>query len=927
MGNNEGGHQRAAFTVSLAGKFKLHPVILRHVICWSYSVWCILSFVEFCYPYMNKMFSSPARDVVELTRGSVEFKLLAMAFELKALNMKMTFAVLPVFGLLFHGLIPDQALVLWGAALVGNVAFSTVAIWQWRRAIRQTTEVNLPKWRRINLVATSVAGLAWATGWFVLLPQNQGVELALLTAILVTVCSVSSNTMASQPLSMQAFLTLALAPAAGAILYHGGRAESLLSMCLICCLLALIVIGNRSARVLLDRLNAQDQSRRAVQEARAARELAESTSMAKSRFLANMSHELRSPLNAVIGAAQLLKAEGADADTQSQLVDAIQRSGKNLLGLIENILDISRIEAGEMQLSLADFHLPDCVDTAMATAALAARAKGLSLACIVDPGVPPWRHGDALRLRQILLNLLGNAVKFTPSGDVVLRVTRGSQEGDVHISVTDTGVGIPNESLPYIFEPFRQADDASSRRFGGSGLGLSIVHQLVVAMGGRIEVQSQASLGTSFELHLALPLVLNLPAPLAPLGMPIAYFEPHEPSAQALDALLKGLGCLGQRVRTGKELHRWLVELDEGVGSPWLLLASDNPQAQGVIEGAVDLVEPECVIGMTRGDALNKALPAQALKLPHNIVKPVLRAELVSRLGTQRRQPSSRPMTMSSRISVQGALDPVARVLVVEDDALNQLIVCRLLGHGGYEATAANDGAQALELLASQSFDLVLMDWQMPDMDGLEVTRRLRAGGAGPLGMAIPIVALTANAFAEDRVACLGAGMNDFLTKPVQSELLLATVRQWTGLGLPEPELPVHQHPAINRTEMRPPAFDASVMAALPMVADGSEPQYAQELMTMFMESLMQTLSDMEKAIATRDNVKLRRLVHTLKSSSATVGAVELAALADANEYRLRKGQEPAPELLQVMTQAVSRLRLSLPDDVSAAPSGLGQSS
>ena len=203
---------------------------------------------------------------------------------------------------------------------------------------------------------------------------------------------------------------------------------------------------------------------------------------------------------------------------------------------------------------------------------------------------------------------------------------------------------------------------------------------------------------------------------------------------------------------------------------------------------------------MTRGDALGKSVPAQTLKLPHNIVKPLLRAELVSRLGTQRRQPSSRPMTMSSRLSVQGVLDPVAHVLVVEDDALNQLIVCRLLGHGGYEATAANDGAQALELVASQAFDLVLMDWQMPDMDGLEVTRRLRAGEAGPPGIAIPIVALTANAFAEDRAACLAAGMNDLLTKPVQSELLLATVRQWTGLGRPQPEQPMHHHPAINRS-------------------------------------------------------------------------------------------------------------------------------
>jgi len=875
---------------------------------------------------MNKMVTPSEQPATESARRSVEFKLLEMAFELKALNMKMTVGVLPVFGLLFHGLISNQALVLWSAALIANVAFSTTAIWQWRRAVRRAGGIDVRKWRRLNVVATSIAGLAWASGWILLVPQNQGIELALLTAILVTVCSVTANTMASQPLSMQAFLVSALVPAAAVLLLHGGKSEALLSLVLICCLAALILIGKRSAQVLVDRLSAQDQSRLAVQEARAARELAESTSLAKSRFLANMSHELRSPLNAVIGAAQLLKAEGADVETQSQLVDAIQRSGKNLLGLIENILDISRIEAGEMHLSLADFHLLDCVDTALATAALAARSKGLSLACIVDPGLQPWRHGDALRLRQILLNLLGNAVKFTPSGDVVLRVMRGRQEGDVHISVTDTGVGIPKESLQHIFEPFHQADDASSRRFGGSGLGLSIVHQLVMAMGGRIEVQSQASLGTSFEIDLPLSPALNLPEPTAPLSVPIAYFEPHEPSALALDALLKGLGCLGQRVRTAKELHNWLTALPQESGSPWLLLACDSPQSQGVIEGAVDLVEPEFVIGMTRGEAVGRSPLANTLKLPHNIVKPVLRSELVSRMGTQRRQPSSGPMSISSRLSIQGSLDPVARVLVVEDDALNQLIVCRLLSHGGYEATAASDGAQALALMASQSFDLVLMDWQMPDMDGLEVTRRLRAGEAGSAGMTVPIVALTANAFAEDRAACMAAGMNDFLTKPVQNELLMDTVRQWTGVGLLEPDLPVHQHPAINKSEIRPPAFDASVMAALPMVADGSEPQYATELMTMFMESLPQTLQGMERAQAARDNVTLRRLVHSLKSSSATVGAIELAALAEANEYRLRKGLEPAPEFLRVMAQAVSRLRLSLPDDLVGGATDMEQS-
>ena len=510
---------------------------------------------------------------------------------------------------------------------------------------------------------------------------------------------------------------------------------------------------------------------------------AEDASRAKGAFLANMSHELRTPLNAVIGAAQLLKAGGTDVESQSQLTEVIQRSGTNLLGLIENILDLSCIEAGELHLRPEDFDLVDCIEAALYSVALPARAKGLALACIVDPEVVTWRHGDPSRLRQVFLNLLGNAVKFTPSGEIVVHVQRGVDADALRVSVSDTGVGIGAASLPHIFEHFRQADDGTDRRFGGSGLGLSIVRHLIEAMGGRISVSSELGRGSRFEFELFLPAaVATLQMPQAPelRDLRVAYYEPHEPSAQALAAQLQRLGCQGRRVHNCEELREWLSAAPCRPGPPWMMVATDGAQAGPMLESAVDSLDPARVIGMTQAGLSESELARKTPRLPRSISKPVPRGALVSWLGAVRRTEPGELVTVPAQLMATEHAAQSTHVLVVEDDPVNQTIVCWMLSNAGYLSTAANGGAQALALLAERHFDLVLMDWQMPDMDGLEVTRQIRAGGAGPAAQQIPIVALTANAFVEDRAACLAAGMNDFLTKPVLAERLSATVELWT---------------------------------------------------------------------------------------------------------------------------------------------------
>jgi two-component system sensor histidine kinase BarA len=538
---------------------------------------------------------------------------------------------------------------------------------------------------------------------------------------------------------------------------------------------------------MLDELQARDQSLEAAmatlesrvaertRELRREKERAESASRAKTSFLANMSHELRTPLNAVIGAAQLLQQSRAELE-QAHLVEVVRSSGINLLGLIENVLDVSRIEAGELPVSCEDFNLADCLEAALATASVAARAKGLTVCGIIEPDLPVWCNGDAIRLRQIVLNLLGNAVKFTAHGEVVMRAAVGAAPGRVRIAVCDSGIGIDPGKHQQIFEPFRQADEATTRRFGGSGLGLAISRRLVRAMGGDIAVRSAPGAGSEFSFEIALALPATRIARAAPLAHDVLYFEPHAASAEALAALLARCGCHGVPIRSAAELRAWIADVGSCVDRaalPWLLVATDAAACIELLESAGAWIGADRLVEMNRSDSAAEAAARLRFGLPRGVLKPVLRGALVSRLGAGGAT-APRPGPAAAPEAGGGGL-----ILVVEDDPTNQLIVGSMLRGAGHRVLTADDGEHALALLREHVFDVVLMDWQMPDMDGLAVTRLIRAGAVGAYGQQVPIVALTANAFAEDRTACLAAGMNDFLTKPVLLRQLLDVVERW----------------------------------------------------------------------------------------------------------------------------------------------------
>lgn len=497
---------------------------------------------------------------------------------------------------------------------------------------------------------------------------------------------------------------------------------------------------------------------------------AEAASLAKTRFLSNMSHELRSPLNGVIGAAQLLQDAGSDPDRRDELVRIIRTSGTNLLGLIDSILDLARIESGAMALTVGDGDFVECVAAAMATAAVPARAKGLQMAAVIDPTLPAWRRGDMLRLRQVLLNLLGNAVKFTLQGEVVLRVKAGQRPGELMFQVSDTGIGMEPAALRTIFDPFRQADESTTRRFGGSGLGLAICRQVVQLMDGTLDVASEVGEGSCFTVTVPLPVCDAGPPPPPPDDLAVHYWEPHEASAEAFAAMATRLGHRAVRCHTAEDACR----VARG-GQGWLFIAVDAPGGADLLAACGPGLPCGHVVAMTGADAVR-----QPRHWPASVTKPVPPASLAARLAARVVPPPTTVALQSHAAADAPAARRHHRVLVVEDEPVNQAIVGSMLDQAGFAVVLASDGATALESFAQSHFDLVLMDWQMPDMDGLEVTRRLRAGGAGEHGKHVPILALTANAFAEDRAACMAAGMNDFLTKPVLGTDLVGAAMRWT---------------------------------------------------------------------------------------------------------------------------------------------------
>ncbi len=526
---------------------------------------------------------------------------------------------------------------------------------------------------------------------------------------------------------------------------------------------------------------------RRTRELVSAKEAAETMTRTKSEFLANMSHEIRTPMNGVLGMLELLEQSTLPASERS-FVRTARNSAESLLGVLNDILDFSKIEAGKLQLESIDFDVRELAEEVTALLAKQAHAKGIELLCNVPSDLPPRVRGDPTRLRQVLVNLVGNALKFTQKGEVALSVAQdGTGERGIALSfeVRDTGIGMSTETVGRLFRPFTQADSSTTRKYGGTGLGLAITHQLVSLMGGEIRVRSEEGKGSVFAFRLDLPIGDGTQrgrlSATALSGMRVLVVDDNATNRVIVEHHLAAWGVQPVSAAGGWEALGMLRDAD-AAGQPFDLMLLDYhmPGMNGVeLSRRVQADSTLCRVprillsssGRLHGEeaagaglAGTLAKPVRARQLYEAITLALGREIVPADAGARRAQP---PATRS------------ARLLLVEDNPVNQKVALVTLRRLGYEVELADNGRTALDLAARKPFDLVLMDCQMPEMDGFAATRALRQREREQALRRVPIVALTANALEGDREQCLAAGMDDYLTKPFKREQLEAILGRW----------------------------------------------------------------------------------------------------------------------------------------------------
>ena len=743
----------------------------------------------------------------------------------------------------------------------------------------------------------TLLAIAWGAGGAIVLPIVPFETAALILVVLAGIIASALTTLAADPLSIRGFLAGITLPVFVSLATSDQSHHLAAAIVVALFTLVMAIVARRAHLTLVDHLRAtarlavsEDAAKRAEAVMRDARDLAERTARARSAFLANMSHEIRTPMNAVLGFVELILDTELSTE-QRRALELVRSSSEALLMILNDILDYSKIEAEHLELETIPFDVSKVVHATASLLAVRAREKHLELLAEVAPEVPRVVRGDPTRLRQVLMNLIGNAIKFTEQGEIVISVSVAAMDGGVELrfAIRDTGIGIAPEHVESIFKEFTQADSTMTRRYGGTGLGLAISQRLVRLMGGELAVTSEVGRGSEFTFTLSLPVEPASPirtTALAALGgRRMLIVDDNQTNRRILREMLgaEGIkvdeastaaeGLTAMRSATSKRAPYDLAILD--VQMPDM----DGFQLATAVRGERALARTRLLM-LTSAGQRGDGERCRELGIRGYLTKPISRSDLLEALGTVlagsaedvgTTQVVTRHTIVESRRSL--------RVLLAEDNPVNQQVAVAMLVKRGHEVHVAGNGREAVDAVRARDYDVVLMDIQMPELDGFEATQAIRAM---PKGKDLPIIGLTAHALSGERERCLSRGMTEYLAKPFKGHELFAMVE---GSAEGAVASPVKHEPLAT---LRPPVDLEGFRTTL---REAGAEQALYSIVDTFVRQAPDRLGALAAAIASGTGDEIAKTAHVFRGAAATIGARELAGLLEQVETTARAGE------------------------------------